>query len=75
MGNVLLGFLGDCGKVSIICLGTHQCLLNKWGLMTVQQRGGERLNLSQSMSRNMIVNLQLSSVFTRGTCVNSFDKG
>lgn len=72
MGNILLELLGDCGKVTIICLGTHQCLVKKWELMTVQQRGGERLNLSQSMSGNMTVNLQLSSLFTGGTCVNSF---
>lgn len=75
MGNISLELLGDCGKVSIICLGTHQCLAKKWGLMTVQQRGGERLNSSQSVSRNMIMNLQLSSVFSGGTCVNSFVKG
>lgn len=75
MGNISLELLGDCGKVSIICLGTHQCLAKKWGLMTVQQRGGERLNSSQSMSRDMIMNLQLSSVITGGTCVNSFVKG
>ena len=75
MGNISLELLGDCGKVSIICLGTHQCLVKKWGLMTVQQRGGKRLNLSQSMSRNMIVNLRLLSVFTVQTCVNSFVQG
>lgn len=38
----LLELLGVCGKVTIICLGAHQCLVKKWELMTVQQRGGER---------------------------------
>lgn len=75
LGNILLELLGECGKVSIICLGTHQCLAKKYRLMTVQQRGGERLNLSQSMSRSTIVNLQLSLPFTRGTSVNTFAKG
>lgn len=37
--------------------------------MTLQHRGGQKLNLSQSMSRNMIVNLQLPAMFTRGVCV------
>lgn len=68
MGNVSRGLRADCGKVSIICLGTHQCLAKKLGLMTVQQRGGERLHLSQSTSRNMIINPQLSSVFTGVLC-------
>lgn len=63
MGNISPELLGDCGKVTVICLGTHQCLLRQWGLMTVQQRGGERLNLSQSTSEDMTVDLQLSSPF------------
>lgn len=37
------------------------CLVKKWGLMIAQQREGARINLSQSMSRNMTGNLQLSS--------------
>lgn len=68
MDNILLELLGDCGKVSIICLGTHQCLVKKWGVMTVKQRGEERPNMSQSTSRDMIVDLLLSSVFAGGMC-------
>lgn len=60
MGNILLELLGGGGKVSIIRQGTHQCLAKKWGLMSVQQGEGERLTLSQSMSTNIMVTVQLS---------------
>lgn len=30
--------------MSIICQGAHQCPLKKWGLMSGEQRGGERVS-------------------------------
>lgn len=74
MGNILLELLGGGGKVSIIRQGTHQCLAKKWGLMSVQQGEGERLTLSQSMSTNIMVTVQLSPASIGGG-TNSFCQG
>lgn len=44
VGNILLEL--DQERVTIICLGTPQYLGKKMGLMIVQHRGGEKLNLT-----------------------------
>lgn len=64
MGNISAELLGGPQKkVTVICLGTHHCLLRQWGLMTVQQRAALRPDPSQSMSMGTTADLQLSSMF------------
>lgn len=60
-------FIGGCTerpteKVTVICLGTHHCLLRQWGLMTVLQRATLKPHLSQSKSKCTTADLQLSSL-------------
>lgn len=49
-------------KVTVICLGTHHCLLRQWGLMTVPQRAALKPHSSQSKSKCTTGDLQLSSL-------------
>lgn len=60
VGNILLEL--DRERVTIICLGTHQYLVKKLGLMIVQRRGGEQLNLTTGTSGIWLVSSEMCVV-------------
>lgn len=60
MGNTLLEL--DRERVTIICLGTHQYLVKKLGLMIVQQRGAEKLNMTSETSGTWLVSSEMCAV-------------
>lgn len=61
MGNTLLEL--DRERVTIICLGTqYQYLVKKLGLMIVQQRGGEKLNMTSETSGTWLVFSEMCAV-------------
>lgn len=62
-GQYIGGITGrPAEKVTVICLGTHHCLLRQWGLMTVLQRAALKPHPFQSQSKGTTANLLLSSL-------------